>query len=91
MISEPVGVIIMTVWYQFIDRSWVTLFWLIFVSMLLTTIILCLVLKESPKWLYINTKFDEARQELAAIAKFNSVDSNYITNQVLLKKFDVED
>lgn len=73
LICEPVYLILVTFWYQFIDHSWRILFWLNFSSITITTICSFLLLHESPKWLYINTRFDEARQILSKVAKFNGI------------------
>ena len=71
-------VILITFWYQFIDRGW-------FLIQLINIIILSLgglyylfVVPESPKWLYTWRKYQESKDNLAYVAQFNAVDDDKV-------------
>ena len=57
-ISEPTTTILITIWYQFIDRSYFGLQLLCLILAILVTIFFAIVLPESPKWLYTWEHFD---------------------------------
>ena len=71
--SEPVVLIFITFWYQFIDRNWFMLQLLFMIFLVLTTTLFWLLVPESPKWLYIKRRFEESRQVIKEVANFNSV------------------
>jgi len=86
-ISEPILLILLTVWYQFIDHAWLTIAIITLVVQTLCIAYFYFVVPESPKWLYTWKRFDEARQVLKYIASFNGVDLEEYERAVLNKPF----
>lgn len=62
--SEPIILILLTMWYQFIDRSWLAIFIITFVFIVIAFFWYLLYVPESPKWLYTFKHYDEARETL---------------------------
>ena len=62
--TESIGTILLSAWYQFVDRAWLTLHVILFVTSILTTVYVMLFVPESPKWLVSAEKFGEAREVL---------------------------
>ena len=74
---EPILLIIITFWYQFIDRSWLVL-QVIAAVITLNTILFLIEFPESPKFRYAWRDFDESKAILKKIARENWLDSNRI-------------
>jgi OCT family organic cation transporter-like MFS transporter 4/5 len=71
--SEPVLLILLTMWYQFIDRSWYAIFIITLVFIIIAFFWYLFFVPESPKWLYTFKYYDESRKVLSEIAEFNGV------------------
>ena len=80
LIVEPIITILITVWYQFIDRSWLILH-LISAVITLTTIFYLIEFPESPKFKYAWRDFDESKTILRDIAKRNWLSRSRIKNR----------
>ena len=89
MITEPILLIMITFWYQFIDKSWFNLELIGFLLFILLATYYFIFVPESPKWLYTWLQFDKAREVLAYVAKFNLNDENKV-NDIKSIKFDAE-
>jgi MFS family permease len=50
--SMAFGVILMTAWYQFVDRGWFLLQLIMLILAFITLIFFWVLIPESPKWLY---------------------------------------
>lgn len=59
---ESVSTLVMTAWYQFVDRGWFLLQLICFILACLVSLYFVLVIPESPKWLYTFNRFDESRK-----------------------------
>lgn len=88
--SEPVLLILLTMWYQFIDRSWFAVFVITFVFIVIAFFWYLIWVPESPKWLYTFNQIGQAREVLKEIAEFNGVDEQTYKVKVLNKKFHKE-
>jgi hypothetical protein len=73
LVSECVGTIILTFWYQVLDNSWFLLQLVCLITTVLTILYMILLVPESPKWLYTWGYYDEARSSLQEVANFNGV------------------
>ena len=62
--TESLGTIALSAWYQFVDRAWLTLHVIIFVTSIFTTAYTMIFVPESPKWLVSRDNFGEAREVL---------------------------
>ncbi len=89
LLSEAIGMILMTAWYQFVDRSWFSLQLIMFLSALICLIYILKYIPESPKWYYSQERFDESRQQLIYVAKFNKIEENKVNDMKSLI-FDLE-
>jgi len=76
LFSEPLFVICLTFWYQFIDKSWYLVQLILLVMMVLLTIYYILFVPESPKWLYTWRRFTQSKSVLASMARFNGVEDS---------------
>lgn len=90
LFSEPVFLIFLTFWYQFIDHKWFLIQLIFFILTLIALLYYIFVVPESPKWLYTWKRFQEAKDVLARVARFNFVDQNQI-NEIKTLKFDAEE
>jgi len=52
LVAESITTILMTIWYQFIDRGWFMLQLLCLIGAILITVYFIIWVPESPKWLY---------------------------------------
>ena len=73
LVAESVSTILFTIWYQFIDRGWFLLQLICLILAVLTTAYFGIFVPESPKWSYTWQRFDESRENLRYVAKFNSL------------------
>jgi hypothetical protein len=71
MYLEPLIVIYISLHYQFINRYWLPLQIIFLCITIINTIYIIIIMPESPKFLYMNGKFEESRENLKIIAKFN--------------------
>ena len=89
LLAETGGIIGLTAWYQFVDRSW---FWIQFLCLILaiiTFLYFWIFVPESSKWLYTWQQYDNSKKSLSYIAKANGNKEkrlNHINNLV----FDAE-
>ena len=72
-VSEPVLLIMLTFWYQFVDRSWFIVFVIAMVVISLILVYMFVAVPESAKWLYTWKQFERARRALEEVARFNGV------------------
>lgn len=89
LISEASTTIIITIWYQFIDRGWFGLQLLFLILAVLVTFFFWLVVPESPKWEYTFEYFQDARDHLYYVAGFNSLPESKL-ERIKNLKFDLE-
>jgi hypothetical protein len=73
-IVDNLGTIVVTMWYQFIDNSWLNIQIIFLALQVFATIYMVLVIAESPKWLYTWKNYAEAREILSGVARFNAVE-----------------
>jgi len=52
MFHEPVSIILLTLWYQFIDHAWFLLAVILLIIFILCSLAFFFFVPESPKWLY---------------------------------------
>ena len=64
LISECIGTIINTFWYQVIDNSWFMLQVVCLITAIVCAIYFIFLVPESPKWQYTWGEFDETRESL---------------------------
>lgn len=76
LFSEPVFLILLTFWYQFIDHSWFLVQILMFILTLIISVYYFGYVPESPKWLYTFKNFNQSREVLKQVATFNFVDNS---------------
>jgi len=89
LISEASSTIIMTIWYQFIDRGWFYLQLICLILAVLVTIFFWVVVPESPKWLYTWEHFQDSREVLEYVGNYNSLPESKL-NRIRNSKFDLE-
>jgi hypothetical protein len=89
MLSEPVFLILMTFWYQFIDHGWFLLQLILFILMIIIALYYIIIVPESPKWLYTWQHYPQAKEVLRYVAKFNLVEESE-ADVIMNKKFDTE-
>ena len=75
-----------TGYYQHISRNCVFLLGVCIVITAITLIMSIQIFDESPSYLHGKLRFDEAREKLAAIAKFNGVTEANIENTTFFKE-----
>ena len=73
LLSEATGTLLITIWYQFIDHGWFLLQLIGVIIASVSLVYYLLFFPESPKWLYVNDRYDESRTNLAYVANFNSL------------------
>lgn len=76
LVAESISTILMTIWYQFIDRGWFYLQFLCLVLGLIITLYYALFVPESPKWLYTWGQYPKSKENLRYVASFNSLPKN---------------
>lgn len=81
--------ILMTIWYQFIDKGWFLLQIICLFLAVISFLYTFFLVPESPKWLYINFRFDEAREALHDVADVNWVSDRRMSRLSRLT-FDIE-
>lgn len=64
LVSECIGTIILTFWYQVIDNSYFMLQLVCLIVTVLTILYMIILVPESPKWQYTWGYYDEARENL---------------------------
>lgn len=77
---ELVSIILWSFYYQRLDKNWFPLQLVYFIGGIITLFIAIFVLPESPRYLYSKQLFQETRESLAYIARFNGSKpmANYI-------------
>jgi MFS family permease len=71
LISECIGTIILSFWYQMIDNGWCSLQLTCFITAVVTLLYFIIVVPESPKWQHAWERYSEARTGLRYVASFN--------------------
>ena len=61
------------------------------IFMIFATLYLLIFVPESPKWLYTWKRFDESKEVLTKVAKYNAVDEDKIEAEIANCKFIDED
>ena len=89
LVAESVSTILFTIWYQFIDRGWFLLQLICLILAVLTTAYFGIFVPESPKWSYTWQRFDESRENLRYVAKFNSLPESK-QERITKSLFDIE-
>lgn len=89
LISEASTTILITVWYQFIDRGWFLLQLVFLILAVLVTIFFLIVVPESPKWLYTWERYEESRDNLVHVAEYNSLPETKV-NRIKGLVYDLE-
>lgn len=78
--AEPIIMIGVTAYYQLLDKNWLTLQIVSVVVLFIVILYYIIVVPESPKWLYTNLRFAEARESLRKVAKFNMHEDEFISD-----------
>ena len=64
-------IILLTAWYQFVDRGYLKIQVILLIAAILTFIYFLFLVPESPKWHYIKGQFASSKNELAYVGSFN--------------------
>lgn len=80
---------LMTLWYQFIDRSYWLIQVLCVIGSFLAIFYLIFVVPESPRWSYTIGNFDETKKTIKYVASFNGMPVR-IVSKIGQLKFDKE-
>lgn len=78
---ETAIVIVIALFYNLISKSWKPMQFIGIIETIVALAFGCLFFGESPKFLYINGRFKEARQTLRNIAWFNGLSESEIDNR----------
>jgi hypothetical protein len=78
-IVELVSIILWSFYYQKLDKNWYPLQCAYFLAGIVVTIIGIICFPESPTYLHNRQKYDEARESMAYIARFNG-NKDFSTN-----------
>lgn len=78
-IVELVSIILWSFYYQKLDKNWYPLQCAYFVAGIFVALLGIILFPESPTYLHNKQKFDEARESMAYIARFNG-NKDYSTN-----------
>ena len=70
-IVELVSIILWSFYYQKLDKNWYPLQFIYFMAGIFVTLLGIVMFPESPHFLHNRQKFDEARESMEYIAKFN--------------------
>ena len=73
LIVEPILTIIITMWYQYIDRHWLILQVISMIITLVTLIYLSVWVPESPKFTYALRDYKESRKALQYVGAQNGL------------------
>lgn len=87
MFTEPITLILLTMWYQFVDHSWFKIFVITLVFNLLALAFFVVYVPESARWYVTWSRFKEAREVLAKVAKFNGASDQVVERKILKAKF----
>ena len=68
---EALSIICLTLWYQFVDRSYWLLQVFALIGKYLTILYLVILMPESPRWSYTVGNFKEANSTIQYVARFN--------------------
>ena len=74
--GEPIILILLTAWYQFVDHAWLTIFIITLVLLTVAIAWFWIFVPESSKWLYTWKRYEEMREVLQKISEFNGVDKD---------------
>lgn len=78
---ETAVIIVIALFYNVISKSWKPMQFIGIIGTALALIFGCLFFCESPKFLYINGRFKEARESLKRIARFNGLPEKEISDR----------
>ena len=70
-ITESLGIIGLTAWYQFYDRGWFKIQLILFFVSLIAFLYFLLAVPESPKWYYSKKMYGKTVAVLKEISNFN--------------------
>ena len=89
LMSESINTILYTAWYQFVDRGWFLLQFLMLLLTIFVAVYFGVLVPESPKWKYSQKMYTHARAILVYVAVFNSIPDQK-TERISKSKFDIE-
>lgn len=84
-----IDIILLTAWYQFVDRGWLQVQVILLVAALITFAYFLVLVPESPKWQYIKGQFNRSRGNLAYVGKFNGLPETKLS-RIRKIRFDIE-
>jgi MFS family permease len=87
--SMAIGLILITAWYQFIDRGYFLLQLIVVMFAIASLIYFWALVPESPKWLYAYGRYQESRSIMRYVASANSKPEESLKRFDTLK-FDIE-
>jgi energy-coupling factor transporter transmembrane protein EcfT len=73
MFTRPVALILLTLWYQFLDRSWYAISLILLILFAFTALYIFIFVPESPKWLYSWGKTSQSKDVILQIGRANSI------------------
>ena len=85
LLTETGSIILLTLWYEFVDRSWFLIQFICLIIGIVTFLYFLIMVPESTKWQYTWEQYDEAKKSLVMIAKYNGNDQkklDHIKNAV---------
>lgn len=72
LVSECISTILMTAWYQFVERSYLGQQLLCLAFAVITLVYFWIFVPEGPKWQYTKRIYEKARQTIKYVASSNS-------------------
>lgn len=84
-----IDIILLTAWYQFVDRGYLKIQIILIVVAILTFIYYVSLVPESPKWHYIKGQFLASKLQLEYIGKFNGLPRSKLS-RIKSIKYDIE-
>lgn len=84
-----IDIIILTAWYQFVDRGYLKIQIILLGAAVLTFIYFAFLVPESPKWYYIKSAFAKSKEELVYVGRFNRLPKTKL-DRIKTIKYDIE-
>ena len=89
LVSECVSTILITMWYQFVERNYLGQQLVCLAFAVITLVYFWIFVPEGPKWQYTKRIYDKARTTLKYVASSNSKPEQTLT-RIMNSKFDLE-